>query len=77
MGIVEPPCDSVQDARYAVLRHAATEEGVALEGAEGVVLDFGVRGRCALTHEVEVDVGAKGRRVEEDEPDVDSEFGLY
>jgi hypothetical protein len=47
-----------------------------LEGAEGVVLDFGVCGRGALADEVEVDGCGEGRGGEEDQPDVDAEFGL-
>jgi hypothetical protein len=29
-----------------------------------------------LADQVEVDIGTEGRRVEEDEPDVDAQFGL-
>ena len=47
-----------------------------MEGAEGVVLDLGVCGGGALSDEVEVDFCAQGGGVEEDEPDVDAEFGL-
>lgn len=35
-----------------------------------------MRGGRALADEVEVDVCAEWRRVEQDEPDVDAEFGL-
>lgn len=76
MSIVEAPRHGVENAGYAILRHAATEQRVALEGAESVVLDFGVRGGRALTYEVEVYIGAERRRVEKDEPDVDAQFGL-
>jgi len=39
-----------------------------LECTEGVILNFGVRWRGALTDEVEIYIGLEGRRVEEDEP---------
>ena len=39
-------------------------------------MDLGVCGGGALAHEVEVDGGGEGRGGEEDEPDVDAEFGL-
>jgi hypothetical protein len=47
-----------------------------VEGAEGVVLDLCVRGGRALAHEVEVHGGLERGRVEQDEPDVDAQFGL-
>lgn len=72
MRIVEPPRHGVEDSRNAVLRDAAPEEGIALEGAERVVLDFGVRGRGALSDEVEVHVCTERRRVQQDQPDVDA-----
>lgn len=74
--VVEPPRDRVEHAGDAVLRDAPSKERIALEGAEGVVLDFGVGGRRALSDEVEVDFCAEGGRVEEDEPEVDAQFGL-
>jgi len=74
--IVQPPRDSIEHTRNAVLSDASSEERIALEGAEGVVLNFGVRGRGALTDEIEVYVGAERRRVEQDEPDVYAQFGL-
>ena len=64
MRIVQPPRDGVEHTRNAVLSDAPSEEGISLEGAEGVVLDFGVRGGGALTDEIEVYVGAERRRVE-------------
>lgn len=76
MRIVEPPRDSVEHTCNAVLGDASSEEGIALERAESIVLDFGVRGRGALTDEIEVYVGAEGRRVEQDEPDVYAQLGL-
>lgn len=74
--VVKTPRDGVEDAGDAVLCDAAAEQRVALEGAEGVVLDFGVGGRGALADEVEVDVGFGDGRVEQDQPNVDAEFGL-
>jgi hypothetical protein len=47
-----------------------------LEGAEGVVLDLSRCRRGALADQVEIDVGAERGGVEEDQPDVDAEFGL-
>lgn len=76
MSIVQSPCNSIQNACYAVLCHAAPEKRIALKGAEGIILDFGVRGGRALADEVEVHVGAERRRVEQDQPDVDAQFGL-
>lgn len=64
MRIVQPPRDRVEHTRNAVLSDASSEEGISLEGAEGIVLDFGVRRRGALTDEIEVYVGAERRRVE-------------
>jgi hypothetical protein len=72
--IIEPPRDSIEHASDAVLRHASAEERVALECAEGIVLDFGVRWGRALPDEVEVYVGAQWGRVEQDEPYVDAQF---
>jgi len=77
MRIVESPCDGVENACYAVLRDAAAEERVALEGAEGVVCDFGMSGGGALSDEVKVDVGAEWCGVEEDEPDVHAQLRLF
>jgi len=74
--IVQPPRDGVEHTRNAVLSDASSEEGISLEGAEGVVLDFGVRRRGALTDEIEVYVGAERRRVEQNEPDVYAQLGL-
>jgi hypothetical protein len=76
VGVVEAPCDGVEDACDAVLRDAAAEQGVALERAERVVQDLGVGGRRALSDEVEVDLGAQRRRIEQDQPDVDAQVGL-
>ena len=77
MCIVESPRDSIQHARNAILSHASSEQRVTLECAEGIVLDFGVRWRCALTDKVEVNVGAKRGRVEEDEPYIYAQFRLH
>ena len=76
MRIVEAPGDRIEDSSYAILGHAAAEKGVALEGAEGVVCDFGVGGRGTLADQVKIDVGSEGRGIEQDEPDVDAQFGL-
>ena len=68
MRIVQPPGDGVEHTRNAVLSDASSEERIALECTEGVILNFGVRWRGALTDEVEIYIGLEGRRVEEDEP---------
>jgi hypothetical protein len=39
-----------------------------LECTKGIILDFGVRWRGALTDEIEIYIGLERRRVEEDEP---------
>jgi hypothetical protein len=74
--VVEAPCHGIEHARDTVLRDAPSEQRVALEGAEGVVLNLRGGRRGALADKVEVDVGAEGGCVEEDQPDVDAEFGL-
>lgn len=74
MRIVEAPRDGIEHPCNAVLRHAAAEQRIALECAECVVLDLGMRGRRALPDKVEIDVGTERRRVEQDEPDVDAQF---
>jgi hypothetical protein len=75
--IVQSPRDSVEHASDTVLRDAPPKQGIALKGAESVVLDLRVCGRRALPDEVEVDVGSQWGRVEEDQPDVDAQFGLH
>jgi hypothetical protein len=62
--IVEPPRDGIEHASDTVLRHAPAEERVALECAERVVLNFGMRWGRALPDKVEVYVGAQWGRVE-------------
>jgi hypothetical protein len=74
--VIEAPCYGVKNARDAVLRDATSDYRVALEGAEGVVLDLSRCRRGALADQVEIDVGAERGGVEEDQPDVDAEFGL-
>lgn len=76
MRVVESPRDGVEHASDAVLRDAPPEQRIALKGSESVVLDLRVCGRRALSDEVEVHVGTEWGRVEEDEPDVDAQFGL-
>ena len=76
MRIVESPCHGVEHPGYTVLRDAPTEQRIALEGAECVVLNLGVRWGRALSDEIEIYVGTDWGRVEQDEPDVYAEFGL-
>ena len=68
MCIVQSPRDCVEHTRDAVLGDASSEERIALEGTEGIILDFGVRWRSALTDKVKIYVGLERRRVEQYEP---------
>jgi hypothetical protein len=76
VGVLQLPSDGVEDAGEGVVCYSATEERVCGQGAEGVVADLVVGGRCALADEVEVSVGVEGGSVEEDEPCVWTEVGL-
>lgn len=76
MGVVEPPRDSIQNTRYAILRDAPAKQRISLKCAESVVLYFGVRWGGALSDEVEVNIGAKRGRIEQNEPYVDAQFRL-
>jgi hypothetical protein len=77
MRIVQPPRDGVEHPRNTVLSDASSEEGIALECTKGIILDFGVRWRGALTDKIEVYVGLERRRVEKDEPYVYAELRLF
>jgi hypothetical protein len=66
--IIQPPRDRVEHTRNAVLGDASPKERIALECAKGVVLNFGVRWRGALTDKIEIYVGTERGRVEEDKP---------
>jgi hypothetical protein len=76
VGVLQLPGDCVEDAGEGVVCYSAAEEGVCGQGAEGVIADLVVGGRCALADEVEVGVGVERGGVEEDEPCVWTEVGL-
>ena len=76
MRIIQAPGHGIEDSGNAILRHAASEERITLEGAKGIVLDLCMSGRCALTDEIQVNIGSDRRSVEEDEPYVDAQFRL-
>lgn len=73
---MEFPCYSIQYARETVLADSPAKQRVRSKGPECVVSDFSVGGRGALAYQVEVGACGERRRVEQDEPDVDAEFGL-
>lgn len=70
--VVQGPGYGVEEADEGVVRDAALEERIGLEGAESVVADFGVGGRGAASGEGEIGVGGDWGRVEQDQPDVDA-----
>jgi hypothetical protein len=76
MSILQLPGYCVEDSRERVVCYSAAEERVCGQGAEGVIADLVVGGRCALADEVEVGVGVERGGVEEDEPCVWTEVGL-
>lgn len=76
MRVVESPRDSIQDPGDAVLRNAPAKQGIALEGAKGIILYFGMRWGSALSDEIEVNIGAERGRIEQNEPNVDAQLGL-
>lgn len=76
MRIMQLPSNGIQDAGQAVLGDASAEERVRGKSAEGVVADLGVGRGGSLAHEIQIDVGADGRSVQEGQPDVYAQLGL-
>jgi hypothetical protein len=73
---VKFPGNGVQDSRQTILSHAPSEEWIGSECAEGVISNFGVCWRGALSDKIKISLRARWWGIEEDEPDVDTQLRL-
>jgi hypothetical protein len=70
------PGDGIEHSGQTVLGYPTAKERIRGKCSERIVADFGVRRGRSLVHEVNVDISGDWGSVEEDEPDVYSQFRL-